>query len=80
VKAIEKYEVGHFRDLSARPNPAGLVVYPVPSFEDVFQIVEQEVGRPLTEAELGQAKGNAACIVLPREEADAMERTRAKKK
>lgn len=65
--ALHESQVGAFGDLSTFPNPNGLVLIFVPSFEELTQIQEQHLGRELDDAEITALRQKAAVIALPQE-------------
>jgi hypothetical protein len=69
---LQLYEVGHYSDLTARPNPAGYVVLNVPDFDAMVQLIEQERGYRLTPEEIEAKRKEAPCIVLLKDEAAKM--------
>jgi hypothetical protein len=74
---IRENEVGAFGELSARPNPDGLIVLQVPPFEQMIPYLEQREGRKLTAEEIEQHRQQAPSIVLSREAAEKMGDARA---
>jgi len=60
MKPLEQYEVGEFGELSARPNPRELIVFPVPSIDEILRIHQERVGRQLTETEIADARWSLA--------------------
>jgi acyl carrier protein len=64
---LRESQVGAFGDLSTLPNPNGLVLVFIPSFEDLTRIQEQHLGRKLDDAEITALRQKAAVIALPQE-------------
>lgn len=71
-------EVGHFGELSKRPNPNGYAVLCVPAFESMLPFLIQRAGRQLTPDEVEEARLKAASIVVTQDVADQMAAKRAK--
>jgi len=46
-EALRAGDVGPYGELIRRPNPDGLEVVTVPTFEDVLPFLEQQAGRAL---------------------------------
>lgn len=65
-------EVGKYGDLAARPNPLGLVILNVPSFEAMLPHIAQNLGRALTPEEIEAERLKAPSIVVTREIAEHM--------
>jgi hypothetical protein len=78
-KPIEVYEVGDYGELTARPNPEGLVVLTVPDFAEMIPTIEKRLGHKLTESEIEQEREAAPAIVLTKEEAEKMTASRSRK-
>jgi hypothetical protein len=74
---IRENEVGPFGELSARPNPDGLVVLQVPPFEQMLLHLEQREGLKLTPEEVEQHRRQAPSIVVSRDVAEKMAEARA---
>jgi len=63
--AIKVGDVGGWTEISARPNPEGLGVIPIPALSAILLAKEREKGSPLTEAEVLRIRDHAAVMVLP---------------
>ncbi|MCC7292979.1 MAG: hypothetical protein IT449_13035 [Phycisphaerales bacterium] len=70
---LTKGEVGTFGELSARPNPLGLVVLQVPALEDLLPFLEAKLGRKLTDAELAEHNDRAPSMAVEAEVANHMQ-------
>ena len=75
-KPIEVYEVGDYGELTARPNPGGLVVLTVPDFDEMIPTIENRLGRKLTASEIERERRAAPAVVLTKAEAERMRSTR----
>ena len=76
---IRLNEVGAYGDLTARPNPDGLVVLTVPPFESMLPFIVKTLGRDLSPDETEAERRKAPSIVVTRETAEQMVAARAKK-
>jgi hypothetical protein len=61
---LRQHDVGPFGELSQRPNPDGLVVRHVPSFQRMIPIIEEKVGHKLTDQEIEQHRQAAPAIAV----------------
>lgn len=75
-RPLTEGEVGTFGELSAQPNPPGLVVLQVPALEDMLPFLEAKVGRKLTEAELAEHHSCAPSMAVRAEVANRMQASR----
>ncbi|WP_165190584.1 hypothetical protein [Caulobacter soli] len=69
------------RDAPAPPpseaqNQDHLVIVPIPPLVVVLAQLEKEKGRPLTEAEVIEARGKAICMTMAASRADALAQAR----
>jgi hypothetical protein len=69
---LELNEVGPYGQLSARPNPNGYAIIPVPPFERMLPFIAQGLGRDLTESEIEIERSKAPSIVVTQETAILM--------
>jgi acyl carrier protein len=76
---LRESQVGAFGDLSKLPNPHGLVLVFVPSFEELTQIQEQLVGRELDDPEIESLRQKAAVIALPQEMAEKLKQQKSER-
>jgi hypothetical protein len=75
---IRLNEVGAYSDLTARPNPDGLVVLTVPPFDSMLPFLAQKLGRALTPEEIEAKRRSAPSIVVTQEVAQQMSSQRLK--
>lgn len=76
---IHLNEVGEYGDLTARPNPDGLVVLTVPPFEAMIPFLIQKLGREISPDEIEVERKKAPSIVVTKEAASKMAAARAKR-
>jgi hypothetical protein len=79
TEPLKLNEVGAYGDLTARPNPDGLVVVTVPPFETMLPFLARQRGRELTPDEVEAERKRAPSIVLTKEAAQQMAAARAKR-
>jgi acyl carrier protein len=70
---LRESQVGAFGELSQLPNPNGLVLVFIPSFEELTVMHEQRLGRKLDDADIATLRQKAAVIALPQEMAEKLE-------
>ena len=78
MEPLRLNEVGAFGQLSARPNPEGLVVVSVPPFESMLPFLEQRLGRALRSDEIETHRAAAPSIVLLAQDAAKISAARSK--
>lgn len=76
---LHESQVGIFGELAKLPNPNGLVLVFIPSFEELAQIQEQRLGRGLSDAEIDALRQKAAVIALPQEIAAKLKQQKAER-
>ena len=76
---LRESQVGAFAELSKLPNPNGLVLVFVPSFEELTQIQEQRLGRDLDDAETEALLQKATVIALPQEMAAKLKQQKSER-
>ena len=76
---IRLNEVGAYGELTARPNPDGLVVLTVPPFEAIIPFIVQRLGRELSPDEIEVERKKAPSIVVTKAAAQQMAAARAKR-
>src|SRR5690242_7995751 len=69
---LRENAVGAFGELSARPNPDGLVVLTVPPFEAMLPFLAHSAGRELTPEEIETERQSAPAIAVRKEVAEKM--------
>jgi len=74
---LRESQVGVYGELSRLPNPKGLVLVFVPSFEDAKRLSEERLGRVMNDDELESLKQKSAVIALPPEMADKLSQIKA---
>jgi hypothetical protein len=74
---LRENDVGGFGELSKRPNPLGLAILQVPSFEAMLPFIEQRMGRKLSAEEIEAERAKAPSIVVSQEAAHKMAAVRA---
>jgi hypothetical protein len=76
---LKPNDVGAYGDLIGRPNPDGLVVLTVPTFEIMLPFIARERGRELTPEEVETERMRAPSIVLTKEAAEQVAAARARR-
>ncbi|MBX3427314.1 MAG: acyl carrier protein [Pirellulales bacterium] len=76
---LRESQVGAFGDLSKLPNPNGLMLVFVPSFEELTQIQAQRLGRELDDTEIEALRQKAAVIALPQEMAEKLKQQKSER-
>jgi hypothetical protein len=74
---LAENEVGPFGELSGRPNPQGLAILTVPSFEAMLPFIERRLGRKLSPQEMEAERLKAPSIVVSQDAARKMAAARA---
>lgn len=64
IQPLQLNEVGPYGELSARPNPDGLVVLTIPPFEVMLPFIVQQFGRDLTPSEIEAERRKAPSMVV----------------
>jgi hypothetical protein len=78
-KPVDRFEVGDYCDIAARPNPEGLSILPIPSLASILVGAEMKKNAPLTQAEVESIRDKAAVVAAPAHVADAVEHGRGYK-
>ena len=79
MQPLQLNEVGSYGDLSARPNPDGLVVLTIPPFEVMLPFIAQQLGRDLTPSEIEAERSKAPSMVVTSDVAARMAAARAQR-
>ena len=74
---LRESQVGTFDELTKRPNPEGLVLVFVPSFEELIQLQQQHLGRELDDTEIETLRQKAAVIALRQEMAEKLKQQKS---
>jgi acyl carrier protein len=74
---LRESQVGPFGELSKLPNPNGVVLIFIPSFEELILLQEQRLGRELDDGEIDALRETAAVIALPREMAEKLKQQKS---
>jgi hypothetical protein len=72
-------ETGAVGELAGRPNPDGLVIWPMPPIETLIATRQQELGRELTAEEIETQRPTAPAVVVTKDVADRMMAERARR-
>ena len=72
-------ETGLVGELARRPNPDGLVIWPMPPIESLIATRQQELGRELTAEEIETQRRKALAIVVTKDVADGIMAERARR-
>jgi hypothetical protein len=76
TRRLRHEQSGSFSELSAVPNPEGLVVVHTPSLLSWLQRAEQQKGSALSPAEVQRIRDGAPAIALRPEQVEAMKAER----
>jgi len=79
IQPLQLNEVGSYGELSARPNPDGLVVLTIPPFEAMLPFIAQRLGRDPTPSEIEAERSKAPSMVVTSDVADRMAVARAQR-
>ncbi len=72
-------ETGLVGELARRPNPDGLVIWPMPPIETLIATRQQELGRELTAEEIETQRRKAPAIVVTKDVAEGIMVERARR-
>ncbi len=76
---LQDSEAGSVGELARRPNPDGLVIWPVPAIEALIAARQQALGRELTADEIDVQRSKVPAIVVTKEVADRLMVERARR-
>jgi hypothetical protein len=76
MSELKRGDVGGYGELVKRPLPDGLELFFIPSLAGMLWRAQKEKGAALTEDEVLQMRDRVAVVVMPHEDARAMEERR----